>query len=300
MRFPLTSVDGAEKKGYEHLPPQVSGRATSALAGHAYSVAGQAASALHSMAVHQVFQVKMLAKEDAGLDSASLRALRSATDLALRTTKATAQEIGRSMSSLWLKRGVTLDTAQRRKVVTTDAVQGQTNLRSVVRGGIDPAHQLPRNASSMSGLSILPTGNTGTPCASMLRQQVRGVIHKSPGRPRLEATLHAGERPFVGPEQSTLAEGDACAGQNEPRSRHVVEEQRLFGGMDASPAHGSEIWKIFDKARVDLFAFKDNSHCPIFFTRPTNGPAFRFMLFPRSLCYCRYSDESGNDSPRLF
>ncbi len=118
------------------------------------------------------------------------------------------------------------------------AVRGQTDLRSMVRGGIDPAHQLLRNASSMSGLSILPTGHMGTPCAITLRQQFRGVIHKSPGRPRLETTLHAGKRPScVGPEQSALAEGDVCARQNEPRSRHVVEEQRLFRGMDASPAH---------------------------------------------------------------
>ncbi len=81
------------------------------------------------------------------------------------------------------------------------------------QGGFDPAHQLPRNASSMSGLSILPTGHTGTPCASTLRQQVRGVIHKSPGWPRLESTLHAGDRPScVGPEQSALTEGDTCAG----------------------------------------------------------------------------------------
>ncbi len=64
------------------------------------SAAEQAASALHSMAVLQVFQAKMLANEDAGLDSASLRDLRSATDLALCATKATAQAIGRSMSSL--------------------------------------------------------------------------------------------------------------------------------------------------------------------------------------------------------
>ncbi len=42
----------------------------------------------------------MLANEEAGLDSASLRDLRSATDLALRATKATAQAIGHSMSSL--------------------------------------------------------------------------------------------------------------------------------------------------------------------------------------------------------
>ncbi len=101
-------------KGYEHLPPLDESVAanlcppmaigwtgsTSALAGRAYSAAGQAASALHSMVVLQVFQAKMLASEDAGLDSASLRDMRSATDLALRATKATAQAIGHSMSSL--------------------------------------------------------------------------------------------------------------------------------------------------------------------------------------------------------
>ncbi len=120
----LTSIDGAEEKGHEHLPPLDESvaahlcppmaigwkartshpskpcRATSALAGCTYVAAGQAASALHSMAVLQVFQAKMLASEEAGLNAASLRDLRSATDLALRATKATAQAIGRSMSSL--------------------------------------------------------------------------------------------------------------------------------------------------------------------------------------------------------
>ncbi len=43
----------------------------------------------------------------------------------------------------------------------------------------------------------------------------RGVIHKSSRRPRLEATLHAGEQPScVGSEQSALTQGDACAGKN--------------------------------------------------------------------------------------
>ncbi len=45
-------------------------------------------------------QTKMLANEEAGLDSPSLRDLRSSTDLVLSATKATAQAIGRSMSSL--------------------------------------------------------------------------------------------------------------------------------------------------------------------------------------------------------
>ncbi len=114
----------AEEKGHKHLPPLDESvaahlcpptaigwkarashpskpcRAPSALAGHIYSAAGQAACALHSMVVLQVFQAKMLANEEAGLDTASLRDLRSATDLALRATKVTAQAIGRTMSSL--------------------------------------------------------------------------------------------------------------------------------------------------------------------------------------------------------
>ncbi len=53
---------------------------------------------LHSVAVLQIFQTNMLTSEEAGLDAASLRDLRSMTDLALRATKDTAQAIGRSMS----------------------------------------------------------------------------------------------------------------------------------------------------------------------------------------------------------
>ncbi len=91
------------------------------------------------------------------------------------------------------------------------------------------------------GQSILPSGHTGRPCASMLREQVCGVIHKSSGWPHLEATLHAAERPScVGSEQSALTEGDACAGQDEPWSRHVVKEQRLLSRMDAPPHRSSE------------------------------------------------------------
>ncbi|KAL0183526.1 hypothetical protein M9458_019222, partial [Cirrhinus mrigala] len=119
----LTSVDGAEDKGYERLPPLDESvaahlcpptaigwkakashpskpcRTTSALAGRAYTSAGQAASALHSMAILQVFQAKLLAEADkSALDPATLMELRSTTDLALHATKA--QAIGRSLASL--------------------------------------------------------------------------------------------------------------------------------------------------------------------------------------------------------
>ncbi|ROL54791.1 hypothetical protein DPX16_23237 [Anabarilius grahami] len=124
-RSALTTVDGSDTKGYEHLPPLDEAvaahlcppaavgwktkralpskpcRTTSTLAGRAYSSAGQAASALHSMAIFQVFQAKLLRSlDESGIETPAFKDLRSATDLALRATKATAQAIGRSMASL--------------------------------------------------------------------------------------------------------------------------------------------------------------------------------------------------------
>ncbi|ROJ57633.1 hypothetical protein DPX16_23832 [Anabarilius grahami] len=124
-RSALTSVDGSEEKGYEHLPPLDEAvaahlcppaavgwktkrsllskpcRTTSDLAGRAYASAGQAASALHSMAIFQVFQAKLLrSMDESGVEETAFRDLRSATDLALRATKAAAQAIGRSMTTL--------------------------------------------------------------------------------------------------------------------------------------------------------------------------------------------------------
>ncbi len=156
----LTSVDGAEEKRYEHLPPLDESVAahlcplmaigwkvrvrtsvqTSALAGRAYSTAGQAASALHSIAVLQVFQAKILASEEAGLDAASLRDLRSMTDLALRATKATTQAIGQSMSSLVvLERDLWLTLTEMKeadKVPFLDAPVSSNSLFGASCGGL--------------------------------------------------------------------------------------------------------------------------------------------------------------------
>ncbi|KAL0195700.1 hypothetical protein M9458_009272, partial [Cirrhinus mrigala] len=94
---PHTAIGWKAKASHPSKPC----RTTSALAGRAYASAGQAASALHSMAVLQVFQAKLLAETDKSApNTATLTELRSATDLALRTTKATAQAIGRSTASL--------------------------------------------------------------------------------------------------------------------------------------------------------------------------------------------------------
>lgn len=74
-------------------------RTTSALSSRAYASAGQAGSALHTMAVLQVFQAKLFQYMDES-DPDAFRDLRSTTDLALCATKTTAQAIDRAMASL--------------------------------------------------------------------------------------------------------------------------------------------------------------------------------------------------------
>ncbi len=67
----------------------------------AYGAAGQAASALHTMALLQVHQVKALKQLHEGdADPGVLQDLRTATDLALRATKVTARALGQTMSTL--------------------------------------------------------------------------------------------------------------------------------------------------------------------------------------------------------
>ncbi len=94
---PPTAIGWKAKASHPSKPC----RTTSALAGRSYASAVPAASALHSMAVLQVYQAKLLsAIDESEPDPATLRELRNATDLALRATKTTAQAIGRSMASL--------------------------------------------------------------------------------------------------------------------------------------------------------------------------------------------------------
>ncbi len=114
----------------------------------------------------------------------------------------------------WMEKGVAMGLVHTRKVVTTD---------------------------SFSSLPVFPAGPNRTPCADSLRQHVRGVLYKSPGRCLLEAPLYSGRAPSgMGSVQPALAEGSTPAGQTEPRSRYVISEQCPLRGVDAPSAGGSE------------------------------------------------------------
>ncbi len=121
----LTTLDGGAAQGYVEVPPveraiamqlcpqgaaawrgnpRLPSRAckfSSALTAKAYGAAGQAASALHAMALLQVHQAKALKRLHEGdADPGVLQELRTATDLALRATKVTARALGQTMSTL--------------------------------------------------------------------------------------------------------------------------------------------------------------------------------------------------------
>ncbi len=106
----LTTLDGGVAKGYTRIPPveravamQLCPNSTwrgepslpsrpckhsSDLTGRAYQACGEAASALHAMALLQVHQAKALRDlHEGGHDPQVLQELRAATDLALWATK---------------------------------------------------------------------------------------------------------------------------------------------------------------------------------------------------------------------
>ncbi|XP_016101950.1 uncharacterized protein [Sinocyclocheilus grahami] len=118
----FSHVDGAEAHGYVRSPPveetvaahlcpaaaKTLGsdislpskpcRTTAHLANKAYVSDGEAASALHAMAVLQVFQAKLLqAAEGRALTAEAVKDLRAATDFALMVTKRAAQAVGKAM-----------------------------------------------------------------------------------------------------------------------------------------------------------------------------------------------------------
>ncbi len=121
----LTTLDGGVARGYAGIPqveravplhlcprnaatwrnrPRLLSKAcklTAALAAKAYSAAGQAASALHAMAILQVHQAKALKQVHEGsTDPVLMQELRTATDFALRATKVTARSLGKAKSTM--------------------------------------------------------------------------------------------------------------------------------------------------------------------------------------------------------
>ncbi len=131
--WPCTVSTAASTLWGDPCLPSRACKYSSGLTGSAYRACGEAASALHAMALLQVHQAKALKDlHEGGHDLTVLHELRAATDLALRATKVTAQSLGRAMSTLvvqerhlWL---CLADMKEQEKVQFLNAPVSQTGL----------------------------------------------------------------------------------------------------------------------------------------------------------------------------
>ncbi len=180
----------------------------------------------------------------------------------------------------WMKKGVAMGLVHTRKVVTTDA--SNTGWGALCEGGEGLPHQLLGNASSLSSLPVFPAGPNRTPCADSLRQHVRGVLYKSPGRCLLEAPLYSGRAPSgMGSAQPALAEAAHTCGQTEPRIGYVYLGASPLRGVMLHPQVASEdledLWQGRKQGRPFRLS-KTTLTCPTYYSKgqgrvgPRPGP----------------------------
>ncbi len=198
---PLTTLDGGAALGYMGIPsversvamqlcptvastlrgePCLPSRAckySSGLTGSAYRACGEAASALHAMALLQVHQAKALRDlHEGGHDLVVLHELRAATDLALRATKVTAQSLGRAMSTLvvqerhlWL---CLTDMKEQEKVQFLNAPVSQTGLSATLSRAVPSSFRQHRSRLRRSSTSCAG----GNPLLLPLRLQPLSLL----------------------------------------------------------------------------------------------------------------------------
>ncbi len=191
----LTTLDG-EARGYVGIPqvdraiavhlcpqnaatwrnrpclPSKACKLTAALAAKAYSAAGQAASALHAMAILQVHQAKALKQVHKGsTDPGLMQELRTATDFALWATKVTARSLGKAMSTmvvqehhLWLNLAEMMDADKARFLdapisqagLFGDTVEGFAQQFSAVQQQTEAIQYIRRDAPSTAAPGARP------------------------------------------------------------------------------------------------------------------------------------------------
>ncbi len=183
---------------------------------------------------------------------------------------------------LWLKQGVILDTAHRRKVVTTDA--SNKGWGALCKG--KPTFGLWSEEESGLHINCLEMLAVCHACQFFL-VDIRGheVLVCSDSRSVVSYINHQGG--LVSKCLCTLVNDLLVWAQTNLRSlkaTHVPSKMNQGADMLSSNNVSSEewmlhplavqkIWQVFGRARVDLFASEDNSHCPIFFTKCTDALA---------------------------
>ncbi len=209
-------------------------------------------------------------------------------------TRACVSALTRWRDPFWLKQGVILETAHRRKVVTTDV--SNKGWGALCEGkptfGLWPEEESGLHINCLEMLAVCRA------CEFFL-PDIRGhhVLIRSDSRSVVSYINHQGG--LVSKRLCTLAKDLLVWAQTNLRSlkaTHVPGKMNqgadMLSGKNVSseewtlhPLAVQKIWEIFGRARVDLFASEDNSHCPIYFTRSMDAlahewPSLLLYAFP--------------------
>ncbi len=120
---------------------------------------------------------------------------------------------------------------------------------------------------SISGLDSFSSSASGEAGDCSFRQHNSRVIHKSPGRCTFSiATQESPGSPVMGTCSRGVPEGCTLAGRGQRSSRPLVKGCPRPGEWRLHPALIQAIWLRFRKAKVDLFATQENTHCPLWYS----------------------------------
>ncbi len=196
-------------------------------------------------------------------------------------TWACVSALARWRDPFWLKQGVILDMVHRRKVVTTEASNKGCEVKPTFGLWSEEESGLHINCLEMLA---------GCQACQFFPLDIRGhhVLVRSDSRSMVSYISN------VSKQLCMLANNLFVWAQNNLlslKATHVPEKMNQEADMlsrnnvsseekDAPPARGSENWEAFGRARIDLFASEDNSHCPNIFTKSTDTLAHEWPSLP--------------------
>ena len=135
------------------------------------------------------------------------------------------------------------------------------------------AHKPAGADGCVSITQTLPPRPAGPPCVSSVRQHFGGLVYKSPGGIEIASVVEAhASHANMGPRQDALAQGDVHPGGPECSGRLPVEAGSDAGRMETPPEVVEELWIRFGRAQVDLFASRETTHCPAYFSLTHPAP----------------------------
>ncbi|KAI2665750.1 hypothetical protein H4Q32_022839 [Labeo rohita] len=299
----LTTLDGGPARGYTEVPqveraiamhlcpqnaaswrgrPRLPSRAckfSSTLVAKVYAGSGQAASALHAMAILQVYQAKVLKDLHEGVpDPELLHELRSATDYALRATKVTAQALGRAMSTmvvqerhLWLNLAEMRDAEKARFLdapISQAGLFGETveefaqQFSTVKQQTEAIKHILPRRAESAG-----PAQPTQQPPSTPRRGRPPTRVTQAPqpagpaARPAQRSSTRRKVAPPARPQATKNPHGQPREGGSSDLSGSALDEGTSAGfGFYPAVCHKADGYHMVNKRAISFFSGRNIQH----------------------------------------